>query len=290
MAMSKRGYVAVAVAAVVGAAAAAVAYVQIETRSEAILTARAPLPPSAVVAAAAPEAIAEGKRLVAVTACAGCHGADLTGGPLNAFATAIHTPNLTLVPRHRTDAQLDAAIRHGLRRDGTPELAMPAEAYGRFTDDEMAGILGYLRSLPAKGAEAPRTEPGLLLRANLLFGKLQTSAQKVALARPPIDAGPNLAVGRHLAAVACGRCHGVDLGGVKAGAQDMTVRTYYDRAKFHKLISKGEAVGEGDMKVMTDTAEMAFSQFTPQEVDAIYDYLDARDGLLGAKGPAPKGR
>ena len=289
MAMTKRGFVAAAAAGVVAAAAGAWAYVQIEARSEAILTARAPLPASPVVAARDPAAIARGERLVAVAACAGCHGADLTGGPLNAFATAIHTPNLTLAPRHRTDAELDAALRHGLRHDGTAELAMPADAYSRFTDAEMADILGYLRSLPAKGAEAPRTTPGLLLRANLLAGKLRTSAQKVALAKAPIDAGPTLALGRHLAAVACGRCHGADLAGVKGGAQDMTVRGYYDRAKFHRLISKGEAIGEGDMKVMTDTAEMAFSHFTPQEVDAIYDYLDARDGLLGAKGPPAKG-
>ena len=279
----------IAIAAVVAAGAATFAGLEIQTRSEAILTARVPLPASSVIAATDPAAIARGERLVAVTACAGCHGADLTGGPLNAFATAIHTPNLTLAPRHRSDAELDAAIRHGLRRDGTAELVMPADAYSRFTDAEMAEIIGYLRSLPAKGADAPRTAPGLLLRANLLFGKIQTSAQKLALARPPLDAGPNLALGRHLTAVACGRCHGADLGGVKAGAQDMTVRTYYDRAKFHKLISKGEAVGEGNMKVMTDTAEMAFSHFTPQEVDAIYDYLDARDGLLGAKGPPAKG-
>ena len=286
MAMSKRGIVAVAAATVVGVAAAALAYVQIDARSEAILTARTSLPRSPVTAETSPEAIAQGRRLVAVAACAGCPGADLTGGSLNAFATAVHTPNLTLVARRRTDAELDAAIRHGLRRDGAPELVMPADAYGRFTDAEMAAIIGYLRSLSPKGADAPRTDPGLLLRANLLFGKLQTSARKAALATAPIDAGPNLALGRHLAAVACARCHGPDLGG--AAAQDMTVRGYYDRPKFHALITRGEAVGEGDMKVMTDTAEMAFSHFTPQEVDAIYDYLDARDGLLGAKGPPPK--
>ena len=289
MAILKRGWVVMAAAAVAVSAASALAYVQVQSRSQVILDARAPLPPGVVVVATTPEAVARGERLVAVAACAGCHGSDLTGGPLNVFATAVHTPNLTLVSKRRTTAELDAALRHGLRPDGTPELAMPAEAYGRFTDTEMGEIIGYLRSLPPKGVEAPRTEPGLLLRAALLIGKLQTSAQKVAEAKPPIDAGPNLALGRHLTAIACGRCHGSDLGGVKAGAQDITIRGYYNRAKFHDLISKGEAIGEGNMKVMTDTAEMAFSHFTPQEVDAIYDYLDARDGLLGAKGPPAKG-
>ena len=54
-----------------------------------------------------------------------------------------------------------------------------------------------------------------------------------------------LSDGRHLAAIACGRCHGTDLGGIRDVGPDMTVRGYYSSAQFHALIQKGDAIGEG---------------------------------------------
>jgi hypothetical protein len=62
------------------------------------------------------------------------------------------------------------------------------------------------------------------------------------------------------------------------------------RAWFHALIQRGDAIGEGNMKLMTDTAQANFSHFTDAEVDAIYDYLDARDRILVARAAAAKRR
>ena len=252
-------------------------------RSDAILAARHPLPPSAIVAATTPEAIARGERLVVVTNCTGCHGVDLTGGPLRVAGTPVFTANLTRVTARRTDAELDRAIRHGLRPNGSSELAMPSTAYSAFTDDEMASIIGYLRSLPPKGVNLPKFEPGLFLRASLLTGGLKMEADQVASAKPPLDAGPGVAAGRHLAAIACGRCHGSDLGGTRDAGPDMTVRGYYSRAQFFSLVKQGEMIGEGNMQLMTQTAKASFSHFTDGEIEAIYAYLDARDRILIAQ-------
>ena len=68
----------------------------------------------------------------------------------------------------------------------------------------------------------------------------------------------------------------------------MTVRGYYTRAKFHGLIQRGDAIGEGDMALMTRTAQANFSHFSNAEVDAIYDYLNARDGILVARAAAAR--
>ena len=261
---------------------------QVLSRSQAILDARHVLPPSRLVATLTPEAEARGGRLIAISACSGCHGTDLTGGPLNAFGTEVHAPNLTLQTPKLSDGDIDRALRAGLRPNGTSELMMPAHAYRGFTDDEVAAIIAGLRALPKKGTDLPGTQPGLLLRAALLAGWVQLETDKVAAARPPLDAGATLQAGRHLAAVACGRCHGSDLGGMRGGAPDMTVRGYYTRAKFHGLIQKGDAIGEGDMALMTQTAQASFSHFTNAEVDAIYDYLDARDGILLARTAAAR--
>jgi mono/diheme cytochrome c family protein len=262
----------------------------IMSRSQAILEARHALPSSRVVVERTSEAEARGGRLIATSACSGCHGADLTGGPLRVFGTQVYTPNLTLHLGALSDADIDRALRAGLSPDGTSELVMPAHAYRAFTDDEIAAVIARLRALPRQGIDPPKPRPGLLLRAALVVGALQTEPEKVAAARPPLDAGAPFAAGRHLAAVACGRCHGTDLGGIRDVGPDMTVRGYYSRAKFHALIQRGDAIGEGNMALMTQTAQANFSHFTDAEVDAIYDYLDARDRILIAKAAEAKRR
>lgn len=283
MTLSRAGWIGIAVGLAVAAAVLFAAITRIDARSDAILTARHPLPPSPVVAATSPQAVAEGARLVAYTTCASCHGVELTGGPLNVALTQVYTGNLTREVRKLSDADLDRAIRWGLRPDRTAELIMPSQAYRGLTDTEMAEIIGYLRSLPPKGVDLPKLRPGFVLRANLAFGVVKTSVRRLDEARPPLDAGPATAAGRHLAAVACGRCHGTDLGGIEGVGPDMTVRGYYRRDQFHALIHKGDAIGEGNMQLMIQTAQASFSHFTDAEVDQIYDYLMARDRILAAK-------
>ena len=279
-----------ALGAVVALVAIAAGYPLIMSRSQALLEARHALPASQVVVERTPEAEARGARLIAISACSGCHGMDLTGGPLRVFWTQVYTANLTIQPKALSDAEIDRAIRAGLRPDGTSELVMPAHAYRAFTDDEIVAIIARLRALPPQGVEAPKPRPGLLLRAALAVGVLRTEAEKVAAARSPLDAGAPLEAGRHLTGIACGRCHGTDLGGISNVGPDMTVRGYYSRAQFHALIQKGDAIGEGNMALMTQTAQANFSHFTDAEVDAIYDYLNARDRILVAKAAKAKRR
>ncbi len=275
------------VAAALAAMAAAVAL--IDARSQAVLDARHARPPSAVRALASPDAIAAGAHLVAVTACAGCHGADLTGRWRAVSGSPIHAPNLTIQARRLSDGDLDRAIRRGLRPDGRTELAMPSQAYAGFTDDEVGAIIGYLRSQRPRGKTAAQPRPGLMLRVNLLAGAYRTIAARLADARAPLDAGPRYALGRHLARVACGQCHGGDLGGDVG--PDLSIRGDYDRAQFHVLMRTGAADDGRDLMLMSRTAKASFSHFSDGEIDAIFDYLQARDRILGARrSPAQLGQ
>jgi mono/diheme cytochrome c family protein len=278
----RRPLIALCLLAVVGIGAGGYAF--IEARSKAVLDARTPLPPSTVRAAVAPQAIAQGGELTVFTACILCHGASLTGRQLSVSGSPIYAPNLTITAGRMSDADLDRAIRRGLRPNGAPELAMPSHVYAAFTDDEAAAIIGYLRSLAPRGVELARPRPGFLLRANLAAGVVKTEPERIAEARPPLDAGPAFEPGRHLAAVACGQCHGSDLGGGRGDpGPDLTVHGYYDRSQFHTLMRTGVGVDDADMELMSQVARLSFSRFSAGQIDAIYDYLDDRDRILGAE-------
>jgi mono/diheme cytochrome c family protein len=238
------------------------------------------MPPSAVRADVSLEAIARGRHLIVVTDCAACHGADLTGRPINLSSSTLYAPNLTIFAPTMSDAALDRAIRRGLRPDGRSELAMPSQAYVGFADDDVAAIIGYLRSLPPKGAVRPELTPGVIARINLARGALKPEVVRVAEAKPPIAVGQGFERGRRLAAVACGQCHGTDLrGGGGAPGPDLTVRGYYDRNQFHTLMRTGMGADE-ERGLMSETALASFSHFTDDEIDAIFDYLMARDALI----------
>ena len=228
-----------------------------------------------------PAAVARGQRLATVTACGVCHGQDLAGHRQMLGGSPFNAPNLTLAARKLSDADFERALRHGITRDGKSEVVMPSFAYAAFTDAETADLLAYLRSLPPKGAPQPVVEPGFGARWNLVIGRYPLQADRMAHAAPPVDAGPALAQGRHLAQVACAQCHGSDLSSGKAlPGPDITLAGYYDRAAFHRLLRTGDGRTEHDLGVMAMTARSNFSHFNDAEIDAIYDYLIQRDRLL----------
>ena len=105
------------------------------------------------------------------------------------------------------------AIRQGLRPDGKNVLFMPSHGYASYTDDEVAAIIAYLRSLSPQGASSPEPRLGLGVRVALVTGIVRTEASEFANMPPPIDLGTRYEKGRHLAQVICGQCHGTNLGG-----------------------------------------------------------------------------
>ena len=271
----------------VGALAFVVVYAAVQVRSQAILEARHPLAPSAVRAATIPEAIAEGQHLTQVNGCSLCHGRELAGKMMGAAGSPLAAPNLTRVVAKRSDAELDHAIRGGVRPDGTSELGMPSHVYAGFTDAETAAMLGYLRTLKPQGAPTLRPDPGFMQRVDLAVGFMHPEAGRIAGARPPIDLGPKFQQGRHLVATACGQCHGSDLSsGHGAPGPDLMVRGGYTRTQFHALMRTGQTPSGRELDLMSETARSSFSHFTDAEIDAVYDYLYARDVRLDGPNPA----
>ena len=92
--------------------------------------------------------LAEGQRLATVRGCYNdCHGERLDGGVLvdQPLLARVVAPNLTQVVAQYTDAELERAIRHGVRRNRRSTLGMPSSMFYHLSDQDLGAIIAFLR-------------------------------------------------------------------------------------------------------------------------------------------------
>src|SRR5512133_1345567 len=149
--------------------------------------------------------LAVGARLVKVRGCVDCHGANLGGSVMfdDPVIGRLAAPNLT---RGGRGAQLESrdwerAVRHAVRRDGSPLRVMPAQELTTMADDELESIVGYIRSQPAVTNLQPPPRVGPLIRVLLLAGQVKLlPAQLIDHARThaaPVEADPTAKYGEY---------------------------------------------------------------------------------------------
>lgn len=172
-----------------------------------------------------PAQIARGRHLAtAVSKCTECHGADLGGGVfIDAMPMGVLiASNLTagkggVLPRYN-DAQLEAAIRHGVARDKRGLLFMPSDEYQHLSDEDAAAIIAYIRSVPPVDRELSGSRVGPLGHVLHATGQLPlVPAERIdhaPRARRVRPAGVTREYGQYLVSVGgCTGCHGSNLGG-----------------------------------------------------------------------------
>jgi cytochrome c553 len=230
----------------------------------------------------APEAqmATEGKRLAEAVGCLGCH--KESGNVLLSVDNVgtLVAPNLTEKIPHYSDAELLRLLRHGVKRDGTSSIAMPALALTNLADDDVARILAYLRSLPEKPSAVGETQWGPLGRVALVAGKVAFSADLVTPADdPPLHRpdGPPAELGRYVVGAVCTSCHKLDVETddgwvVKAPALQPMVAAY-DFADFKRLMRTGIAAGGREVGLMTEIARGDLTHLTDAEIEGVYAYL-----------------
>lgn len=261
---------------------AMLAYVYVA--SDRIIQQRYPLPLSHVRAATTPEAIATGAHLAVVGGCTGCHGDALQGARFDGAPLRIYAPNLRLLAATWSDADFDRALRRGVAPDCRSLWIMPSHSYQFVSDEAIASLIGYVRSLPAEGTAAPGPRFDLPVRWAILRNEIVSEMQLAQGARPSADTGPQTAAGRAIAAIACVECHGSDLGGVVLSSDwappDLAVVATYSRADFTKFMRTGAASGNRELRSMSGIARQRFAHFTDEEIAALYDYLRMRAAAL----------
>ena len=235
--------------------------------------------------------VERGKHLfTAVSSCVVCHRNDGGGGPFitDSAMAILNAANLTRgkggVGATYTDADLDRAIRRGIRPDGTRLLIMPSWDYAALSDSDAASLIAYIRSLPPVDRETPRVRLGPVGRVLIATHKLPFDAVRIAdEGAPPTPPPPMMMVeyGKYLTRIGgCMGCHGVHLsGGHLAGGPDdppaanITSRGIgtWSAAEFMVTLTKGKDPSGHVLHPFMPWRTIR--DMTDNELEAIYDYL-----------------
>lgn len=180
------------------------------------------VPSHAITVSSDSAAVARGEHLALARGCVACHGENVRGHVEidNFMLGRLAGPNLTRGGRGKelTDADWERAVRHGIRRDGTPLFIMPALEHTGISDEDLAAIVAYARSLEPAPNTPPKSRAGPLIRALFVAGAVpMLSAEEIdhAKSHPTrVAQEPTAAYGAYLAPM-CAGCHGPNLSGGK---------------------------------------------------------------------------
>ena len=203
-------------------ALAAVGVASIYGLSERRLRSRFAVPEHRIAVSEDAATIARGEHIATVRGCVECHGAGFSGNTIvnQPIIGRVAGPNLTLGGRGAELEPLDweRAVRHGVRRDGKPLIFMPSNEFTVLTDEDLAAVIAYARSVPPVRQAAPSSYAGPLLRTMYVAGQVKLlAAEDIQHGRQHdarIVAEPTVAFGKYLAS-GCTGCHGDGLSGGK---------------------------------------------------------------------------
>jgi mono/diheme cytochrome c family protein len=249
-----------------------------------------------------PERQARGRYLVqGLLGCESCHspkewtqhgaptlaGMELVGQTLSVpnFPGSAVAPNLTPDPEtgsaHWTDDQIARAVREGIKHNDTTLFPMmPYENYRHLSDEDLAAVVVYLRSLTPVHNPLPHMEVNFPVNY-LVRGAPEPVTEPV---HGP-DTGNVLARGKYLVTLGCG-CHnavdklplagGEDLRGPWGEATSANITpdpsgiSYYSEATFITTLRTGY-VGARKLNSIMPFGE--FKNLTDDDLKAIFAYL-----------------
>jgi mono/diheme cytochrome c family protein len=166
------------------------------------------------------QSLERGKYLYASRGCAECHGDNGAGRTfVDEAGVRIKGPNISpgagsVVAAYKAEDWV-RTIRHGVTPSGRAVRVMPSEDYNRFTDDDLAAVVAYVRALPPAAGTAAVIELPLPARVLYGFGQIPDAASRIDHSLPPakpVPEGVTLEHGRYVANMCIG-CHGEKLTG-----------------------------------------------------------------------------
>lgn len=227
--------------------------------------------------------IEQGRRIAQLAGCMHCHGDNLAGTVVDDIPNLVRlvAPNISTMMPGYTDTQLATVLRKGVKPDGTSVLFMPSEMFRHLSDTDLARVIAFLRTKPAVAAgitEKTQLRPiGRIIIATGDFKPAARAIESSPAAATPVDAGDASSLGRYLTMNYCSECHGQDLQGVAPiNAPALAITKGYTLEQFTRLLHEGVGAGDRQFKLMTPTAKVRFTAFTPEEVAAMHEFLKTR--------------
>lgn len=256
-----------------------------------------------------PARLARGEYLVLhVTDCMGCHsehdwtahdapvlpntlGAGQDMNMLKGFPGKVYAPNITPDPETGagswSDDQLARAIREGVGHDGRALFPfMPYQDFRALSDEDLASIIVYIRSLPPVQKQRPATQ--LIFPVKYL---IRSAPQPLDAPVPDPDLSTPEKRGKYLVTIAgCTDCHtpqdahgqplpGMDFAGGLildgpwgrvASANITPDASGIDESMFMQAILTGYVNGRKLSQIMP---WHAFRNMTEDDITAMYAYL-----------------
>ncbi|MEX0893275.1 MAG: c-type cytochrome [Gemmatimonadota bacterium] len=238
----------------------------------------------------------EGERLAAMYGCRECHTEDLGGQVMiDGMPFAVVPANNLTAGRPGgalTDEEFELAVRHGVGTDGRALFVMPSADYHYLSDQDVADILTYIRTVPPVERELPQRKFGPIGRTLTALGKVPFQTELLAAdpdarhMEKPSATEPEQ-MGYYLTRLCLG-CHGMDLAGAPPMDPSMPPGANLTPAgnlgnwtleDFRTVFATGRTP-EGKQ---LDPAFMPWNVIggdaAPEEIDAIWAYLRTLESI-----------
>lgn len=194
-------------------------YIQTESRLSRVVAA----PSDALSVPTGDASVTHGKHIFQFRGCEACHGEQLQGKVYldDPALGQVIAGNLTRgeggFGASFSDADWVAAIRYGLRPGGTPLLFMPSTEFYFLSDNDLADVIAYIKSVPPADNIQPPSSVSLTGRVVMTLVPAITfmSAEIIPFDAPrPTAPEPavSAAYGEYLT-YSCKVCHGLTMSG-----------------------------------------------------------------------------
>ncbi len=252
-----------------------ISYVHI--RSNAIINKKYNIPLVDVVIPKDSVSIAAGSKIAHTRACYACHLDNLRGDIWEDSDTrTLVTANISKVIPQYSNAELFRLLRHGVKKDGTAVWEMPAGMFAKLSDSDTYRLIAHLRTVPPVENKLPKTHFRFKGRIKMIRGKeLLPEATWVDHENSKeYKFAQNSSVvqqGNYLAITTCTECHGNDLRG--AGAPPIIIAKAYKESEFVKFLKTGKALGNRELKMMSNACRDRFTYYSEDEIKSIYAFI-----------------
>ncbi len=225
--------------------------------------------------------IADGFRQTRLMHCNGCHGDNMGGQVMvdDDIIGRLVSANASKKVKEYSDAELYRLLRHGVKKDNSVAIAMPAEMLYELKEESLLNIIAYLRTLEEVVHETPFPPNNFKfpIHMGLAFGQMKIEPLKMNHAAPRKYAqheNTPIARGEYLVQTACSHCHGTDLKGDEfMKSPGLNIVFMYNQDQFRHLLRTGEGATRKEVGMMSEVVQNCLHHFTDEEIDDMYAFL-----------------